>query len=223
MYPLYIWNNCGFRVILCWRSFYTDIRFMKKTKSVSIFFLITGIYLLLLTFLLLTQPRSGYTPTTGEVLLNCLLLLPIWAVNAGIFFLDKKFIGKEWAKIAFGPNVIYWTLVGSILIGLIFNLDYHMRSGCFIVDEERFSPVTLILAGISILLLTIGHFTFGKAIGIAILIIEFIFWTLRALYFNGSLDLIVIGYFTMFCWTLRILFISKAISLRQNSRTNART
>lgn len=177
----------------------------------------------LLTFLLLTQPRSGYPPKASEVLLNCLLFLPIWAVIAGIFFLNRKFIGKQWAKIAFGQNVIYWTLVGSILVGLIFNLDYHRRSGCFVVDEESFSPVTLMLAGISILLLTIGHFTFGKVIGLAILIIEFIFWTFKALYFNGSLDLIVIGYFTMLCWTLRILFILKAFALRQNNREKSRT
>lgn len=58
-----------------------------------------------------------------------------------------------------------------------------------------------------------GYLFSNSKVGLVLLILEFIFWTLKALmYYNASLDPIFNGYFTVICWVLRIVFIMKFLS-----------
>ncbi|WP_317897448.1 hypothetical protein [Aurantibacillus circumpalustris] len=181
-------------------------------KSSKIFIIVSGVYLFALTFILLTQPQSGYTATVGQVLMYYALYFPLWAVIAGTIFIATKHSDKSWNQQLFGQRTLFWSIIISIVIGFALNSDYQRQSGCFIEYELMFSPTKFIFSISSLLLLSSGYYFSYKKIGTSLLIIEFILWTFKTLYFDGSLDLFFPGYFTMVCWTLRVALIYKALN-----------
>jgi hypothetical protein len=183
-------------------------------KSAKIFLIISGIYLFLLTFVLLTQPQSGYPATTEQVLLYYLLFLPLWALIAGTIFISKKHSDKNWNKRAFRKKTLFWTIIILVIVGFAFNFDYQRKSGCFVENEPYFSSTKFIFSIGSIILLSSGYYFSTNKFGISLLITEFTFWTFKALYFNSSLDLFFPGYFTMICWTLRLVLVVKILNNR---------
>ncbi len=189
-------------------------------RHLKIFLFSAGAYLSLLTGLFLTQPKSGYSPSIEQVLLYILVLIPIWILFIGTYSLYKKYPKSKTLQLISKKKTVYILLILLLIIGFIFNLDYHRQIGCFVQNESTFSELKFILVGSSILLLTIGYLKSNKKIGIAILIAEFIFWTLKSLYFNSSMDLIIPGYFTMTCWLLRYTLIAICINKNANKKTN---
>ena len=187
-------------------------------KSAKIFLIGSLIYLFLLTFLLLTQPQSGHWPTTEQVLVYYLVYLPLWVLTVATIFLIKKHSDKSWYKLTFTKQTIFWTIVLLVIIGFVTNFDYHRQIGCYVENELDYSPTKFIFSLGSIFLLSIGFSFSDKKFGVFILITEFFIWTTKSLYFNNSLDLLLPGYFIMFCWTIRLIFIITILNLRANGR-----
>jgi hypothetical protein len=181
-------------------------------KSSKIFLTISGIYLFLATLLLLTQSQSGYSPTIEQVLLHFLLFFPLWAIAGGLIYFSKKFSAKNWHNTVFPRKTFFWTIISFVVIGFAFNFDYQRKVGCFVENESAFSQTKFIFSIGSILLLSAGFYFSNNKFGVILLIIEFVLWTFKALYFNSSLDLFFLGYFTMTCWILRLIFIVKTIN-----------
>ena len=171
-------------------------------------------YLGFVTILLLAQPRSGYTQNLGQVSTRLLTFAPLWITIGIVAFIGNRYLDNKQPKLVLNANAIFRILVSSLIIGLVFNLDYHKTDGCLVVDEQFLSPAALTLSFISLTLLTLGYLLWRHKFGLVPLLLELIFWTLRAIYYNGSLDLIVIGYFTMICWALRIAFVFLWLSER---------
>jgi hypothetical protein len=75
-----------------------------------------------------------------------------------------------------------------------------------------FSATKFVFSVSSVLLLSSGYYFSNSKTGKFLLIAEFFIWTFKALYFNGTLDLNLPGYFTMTCWALRVLLICKVLN-----------
>jgi hypothetical protein len=198
--------------ILVLAVIFTDTSIMNK--SAKTFLIISGIYLFLLTFILLTQPQSGYSATTEQVLFYYLLFLPLWALTAVAVFISKKHGNKNWYKTAFAKKSLFWSIILFVIIGFALNFDYQRQVGCFVENEPDFSSTKFIFSIGSIILLSAGYYFSNNKFGISLLITEFALWTFKALYFNSSLDLFFPGYFTMTCWTLRLILIAKILNKR---------
>jgi hypothetical protein len=162
----------------------------------------------------LTQPQSGYSATTEQVLIYYLLYLPLWVLIVATILIIKKHVTKNWYKITFTKRTLYWTLVFLIVIGFVTNHDYQRQVGCFVENEPDFSSTKFIFSLGSILLLSSGFYFSDKKIGLFFLITEFFIWTSKSLYFNCSLDLFLPGYFMMICWAVRLVFIVKILNMR---------
>jgi hypothetical protein len=184
------------------------------TKSAKIFQTISCTYLFLLTFVLLTQPQSGYSATTEQILLRYLFFLPLWALMAAIIFISKKYRDKNWCKAVFANKSLFWAIILSVIVGFAFNFDYQRRVGCFVLNEPDFSLTSLSIGISSILLLSAGYYFSSNKSGITLLIIEFAGWTFKTLYFNSSLNLFFPGYFTMIGWALRLVLINAILNDR---------
>lgn len=189
-------------------------------KSAKIFLIGSLIYLFLLTFLLLTQPQAGYSATTEQVLSYYLAYLPLWVLTVVTIFLIKKHSDKNWFKMAFAKQTFFWTIVLLVIIGFVSNYDYQRQIGCFVENELDYSSTKFIFSLGSILLLSTGFYFSDKKFGVFILIAEFFIWTTKWLYFNSSLDLFLPGYFIMFCWTIRLLFIIRILNVREEERSS---
>lgn len=183
-------------------------------KSSKIFIVFSGLYLFALTFLLLTQSRSGYSSAVGQVLLYYALYFPLWAVAGAPIFVAIKHSDRSLNELFFGQRTLFWSIVILVILGFVFNFDYQRQSGCFVEDEPMFSSIKFIFSISSLLLLSSGYYFLGNKSGISLLIIELVFWTFKTLYFNGSLVLFFPGYFTMTGWILRVTLIYKALNRR---------
>lgn len=181
-------------------------------RSSKIFIIFSGLYLFALTFLLLTQSRSGYSATVGQVLVDYALYLPLWAVAGATIFVAIKHSDNSLNELFFGQRTLFWSIVILVFLGFVFNFDYQRRSGCFVEDEPMFSSTKFILSASSLLLLSSGNYFSSTKLGISLLIIELVLCTFKTLYFNGSLDLFFPGYFTMTGWILRVTYIYKALN-----------
>lgn len=187
-------------------------------KSAKIFLIGSVIYLFLLTLLLLTQPQSGFSATTEQVLSYYFVYLPLWVLTVVAILLINKHSDQNWFKMAFTKQTIFWTIVLLITIGYVTNYDYQRQIGCFVEDELDYSSTKFIFSLGSILLLATGFYFSDKKFGVFILITEFFIWSTKSLYFNRSLDLFLPGYFIMFCWTIRLIFIVRILNMRTNGR-----
>ncbi|MBK7958956.1 MAG: hypothetical protein IPK03_13185 [Bacteroidetes bacterium] len=181
-------------------------------KASKIFSIVSGVYLFLLTILLLTQPRYGYNATLKQVLFCFAFYLPLLALTAGVFFFATKNSDKNWYEFAFGRKTIFWTIILSVAIGFVSNLDYQKQFGCFVQEEAMFSTTKFIVSICSIMLLTIGYYISDTKLGTSLLILEFVLWALKTLYFNRSLDPLLQDIFTMICWILRLILIIKTLN-----------
>lgn len=183
---------------------------MTPKRSPSRFLIVSGAYLFLIVLLNSTQPRSGYAPDMGMILLWNLFFLPVWAGIAFIAMWCRKVQQKNGGKELVSAKFLFGMLVISVIAGFLLNTDYQRQEGCFVEDEPFLSPLKCIISGSSLALLSLGYAFSNKKAGILLLILEFIFWTLKALlYFNCSLDPVFTGYFTVICWTLRLVLILK--------------
>lgn len=166
-----------------------------------------GIYLILLSGLLITQPKSGYSPNIEQILFYYLLFSPLWILIIAIYFHIKNKPNHKISHIS-NKETLYFSLLFFLFLGFVFNLDYLRQIGCFVQNESIFSKNKFIFLGISFVLLTFGYLKSKHKIGILILILEFLFWTLKSLYYNSSFDLIIPGYFTTTSWILRYVLIA---------------
>lgn len=181
-------------------------------KATKRFLLISGIYLILLSFILFSRPRSGYTATIGQILGYYLFFLPLWVSLAATILINRKSKTKKWNNVLFGNTTLFILLILSIIIGFVFNFDYKRQSGCFGEDELDYSITKFIWSGGSILFLSLGFFMSKPKFATTLLIIEFAFWTFKSLHYNNSLDFFLPGYFTMICWFLRLGLISNKLN-----------
>lgn len=189
------------------------------SQSSRIFIIVSGLYLFVLTFLLLTQSHSGYSATVGQVLAYYAWYLPLWALTAVTIYFATKNTDKNWHEFAFGRRTVFWLIILFIVIGFISNFDFLRQTGCFVVDELDFSTTKVVFSIGSMLLLSAGYYFSNSRLGISLLITEFVLWTLKTLYFNCSLDLFFPGYFTMIGWTLRFVLIVKTLNRQATDTT----
>jgi hypothetical protein len=182
---------------------------MNLKRSPPRFLIVSGIYLFVIILLNSIQPRLDYSPDGDAILLRNLFFLPVWIGIALIAIWCRRIKEKNGGKEIIQAKVLFWIIILSVIAGFLLNVDYQRPSGCF-SDDEPLSPVKFIVSGMSITLLSLGYLFSKRKIGVVLLILEFIFWTLRALvYYTSSLDPIFTGYFTVICWSLRLMFIMK--------------
>jgi hypothetical protein len=183
---------------------------MHQQRSPARFLIVSGTYLFVIILLNSMQPRSGYSADINIILILNLFFLPVWAAIVLIAIWCRKIKEKNGGKEIIQAKVLFWIIILSVIAGFLLNVDYQRQVGCFVDDEPYLSPVKFIISGMSITLLSLGYIFSTKKIGVVLLILEFIFWTLKALvYYTSSLDLIFTGYFTVICWALRLAFIMK--------------
>ncbi len=183
---------------------------MNQKRSASRFLIVSGIYLFVIILLNSMQPRFDYSPDGSAILLRNVFFLPVWIGIALIAIWCRKIKEKNGGKEIIQAKVLFWIIILSVIAGFLLNVDYQRPSGCFSDDEPDLSPVKFIISGMSITLLSLGYLFSKRKIGVVLLMLEFIFWTLRALvYYTSSLDPIFTGYFTVICWSLRLVFIMK--------------
>jgi hypothetical protein len=150
------------------------------------------------------------------------VLLPIYAPALGLWILLRKHnTGKEWFSRAKQPITIYFTLLGFVLLGFIFKLDYTKQIGCIIMHEPVFSFENLVYSTITISLLSIGVLIKSKKAAAIILLLELTIW-LYKLYLvkegysvgvTGGLDPSVL-LFDSTTLTLRIALLKQILNLR---------
>jgi hypothetical protein len=183
---------------------------MNQKRSPSRFLIVSGTYLFVIILLNSMQPSAGHSVSINIILLRNFFFLPVWIGIALVAILCRKIKQKNGGREIIQAKALFWILLLSIVAGFLFNIDYHMQTGCFSHDEPYLSPLKFIISGISITLLSLGYLFSKRKIGVVLLILEFIFWTLKALvYYTSSLDPIFTGYFTVICWSLRLAFIMK--------------
>jgi hypothetical protein len=176
------------------------------------FLIISGIYLFLISFALLSR---GYYTTAEDVLDQYILFSP-FAIVLGLIYVLKRYQDTKWHQQLFSINTLFWTTLLLVAVGFIFNFDYKQQIGCFLQEEVLFSRIKFGFSFTSIFLLAIGRHYYSSKFGISIFILEFFIWTFKALGFNCSLELPFPGYFTVTCWAIRMAIIYKLFSLRQS-------
>lgn len=186
---------------------------MKPPRSASRFLIVSGTYLFVIILLNSMQPRSGYSADMNIILIWNLFFIPVWVAIALVAMLCRRIKQKNGGKDIVSAQIVFGILVLSVIAGFLLNIDYQRRVGCFVEDEQELSLLKFIISGISLTLLSLGYVFSKRKIGVILLILEFIFWTLKALlYYNSSLDLIFTGYFTVICWSLRLVLIMKFLA-----------
>ncbi len=183
---------------------------MNQQRSASRFLIVSETYLFLAVLAATVQPVWGSPLPVSTADLRDLFFLPVWIGIPFVAIVSKNRKAKQEGKELLRAGTLFWMLMISVVLGFLlnagertFNLEEY---GTFLFVAK------LISACVSILLLSLAYVFSKRKAGLALLILEWMFWTLKALvYYKTSPDLIFSGYFTMICYSLRLLLITKLI------------
>ena len=102
------------------------------------------------------------------------------------------FLSKKSEKIKFLKEKIiqqpvnYYLLIGLLLIGFFFRLDYSNRFGCIIFEEPIFELKNILFSTISITLVLLSFFFKKRMIKLAFISLELLFWIAKLFLFKGG-------------------------------------
>lgn len=102
------------------------------------------------------------------------------------------FISKKNRKIRFWKNKIiqppfnYYLLIGMLIIGFFFRLDYSDRFGCIVFKEPVFELRNILFSAISITLVLLSFFAKKRTIKLTFISFELVFWLYKFFLFKGG-------------------------------------
>lgn len=179
---------------------------MNQQRSASRFLIVSGTYLFLAVLAATVQPVWGSPLPVSTADLRDLFFLPVWVGIPFVAIVSKNRKAKQEGKELLRVGTLFWMLIISVVLGFLLNAGERTFSleeyGTFLFVAK------LISACSSILLLSLAYVFSKRKAGLVLLILEWMFWSLKALvYYKTSPDLIVSGYFTVICWSLRLVLI----------------
>lgn len=183
---------------------------MNQPRSASRFLIVSGTYLFVILLAVTVHSVWSSPLQVSATDVRDLFFLPVWICIPFVAIISKSIKAKQERKELVSTSTLFRILIVSVVIGFFLNASDRIFS--FEGYGTVLFIVTLIGAGISILLLIPAYVFSKQKAGLVLLILEWMFWTLKALvYYKTSPDLIVNGYFTVLCWLLRLVLIRKLV------------
>lgn len=181
---------------------------MNADRSASRFLIVSGTYLFLILLACRIQPVLGQKPVTEPVVLRDLFFLPLWLGIPLVAITARKIGETNGNKELMSSVALFWCLIFSVMGGFFLNLGEY---------NETVLVLKCMSNGVSVALLGLGYKFSHKKIGQFLLILELLFWTMKAvIFYNTSLDLVVSGYFSVACWVLRAVFLMKQLQINNS-------
>ena len=151
-----------------------------------------------------------------------LILIHPYALVALLWLiLRNRLTERKWFPALNQPKITYFYLIGFLLTGFFFKLDYSLQQSCFVRHESVFSSENIFFFTIALTLLTIGILVRSKKIAATFLIIELIFWLYKLFLIKGGYAVGVAGapnpfvlFYDILVLMLRIELIKQILCLK---------
>jgi hypothetical protein len=101
-------------------------------------------------------------------------------------------VSKKSEKIRFWKEKLiqqpfnYYLLIGLLVIGFIFRLDYSDRFGCIVFTEPIFEFKNILFSAISITLVLLSLFFQKRKVKLTLIFCELLFWIFKLSFFKGG-------------------------------------
>lgn len=116
-----------------------------------------------------------------------------------VLILVTWLISKKNEKVRFWIEKIirqpfnYYFLIGLLIIGFIFRLDYSDRFGCIQFSEPIFEFKNILFSTISIILVLLSFFSKKRTIKLTFISFELLFWLVKLFLFKGGYVVNILG------------------------------
>ena len=109
-----------------------------------------------------------------------ILILIIWLIS------KKSEKVRFWIEKITQQPLNYYLLLGLLVVGFIFRLDYTIRAGCLIHDGSVFELRNILFSSISITLVLLSLFSKKRTIKLIFISLELLFWVTKLFLFKGG-------------------------------------
>ena len=102
------------------------------------------------------------------------------------------FVSKRSERIRFWKEGVikqpfnYYSLIGLLIIGFFFRLDYSNRFGCIIGEEPIFELKNILFSTTSIALVLLSFFSKNRKIKLTFALLELLFWITKLFLYKGG-------------------------------------
>ena len=148
-----------------------------------------------------------------------ILVVIIWVISNK--FLNEKV--KFWKEKIIQQPFNYYLLIGLLIVGFIFRLDYSDRYGCIYGGESIFELKNILFSAISITLVLLSFFSKKRTIKLTFISLELLFWVSKLFSFKGGYVVDLLGtadpYISLFDTTtlaLRLFIINSLLKTNIN-------
>ena len=87
----------------------------------------------------------------------------------------------------------YYLLIGLLIIGFFFRLDYSDRFGCIRFEEPVFETKNILFSVTSMILVLLSFFSKKRTIKLTFISLELLFWTAKLFLFKGGYVVNILG------------------------------
>jgi hypothetical protein len=109
-----------------------------------------------------------------------ILIFIIWLIS------KKSEKVRFWKEKIIQQPLNYYLLLGLLIVGFIFRLDYTIRAGCLIHDGSIFELRNILFSVISITLVLLSFFSKNRKIKFIFISLELLFWVSKLFLFKGG-------------------------------------
>ena len=114
------------------------------------------------------------------MILFLILILLIWLIS------KKSEKVRFWQEKIIQQPLNYYLLLGLLVVGFIFRLDYTDRFGCFVSAEPIFELRNILFSAISTTLVLLSFFSKKRTIKLTFISLELLFWISKLFLFKGG-------------------------------------
>jgi len=87
----------------------------------------------------------------------------------------------------------YYLLIGLLIVGFLFRLDYSDRFGCIGFAEPIFELRNILFSATSIILVVLSFFSKHRMVKLTFVLLELLFWTSKLFLFKGGYVVNILG------------------------------